>query len=1305
MRTLLLFFFNCFFFLQLNGQCLTDFTKVIPESSPDYSTDFGRAISMKDDFLAVGVPNSDSVGRITGLVYIYKKDGTKWVRNAAIVPTIPLDGLQFGWSVKLSKDYLFVGARSQGGSVYVFRRNGGDWNNFSELAIWKVPDAKIFGTWQNNPIEVTEDQNTVAITDIGQTDNSFPMGSSGAIYLYHKGVSEEWGNSSTPLVMPPPEVDVDEFGGGGILFQGNRMATFARYAPTANGRIYVYQDAVGEFDNPTLEAKLGAGPLSFSYGFSNLNFAFTQDGIFLMASVDVSTSDPKYEVAFFEQPQSGAWSDGYLTCHFDPDLDNDSSNSEPTVFTSSGNDLVIASRKTNNVGTLTYLKKGNGGWCNPVRETIEVSYPNPSTLHNYGEVITSNGNLDVVLGYVSNPAIGITEVALKTFTKTGNGWEVNYLSKVKKSTAGHYFGRKILGTGDNLFVSAPYDGTVKANAGAVYVYTKGNTGWNKTNKILPPAGGQYDDVFASNMATSGDYLTVAAAGHSPNGKFFVYKKGTDWNNPQLIQVIDLKDDGLIVFTSGDYVAMSQEWLVIPYLDSPGSNSMEECHIFLAIYKFNGSTFQFHQSMCLQGANFFARSSTVAVSIEGNLIVAGSKIVELNELGTWEVKYQLYPSESEPIQFNPDLNLITNGDRFGFSNYIHNGTIFISAPTKDHNGIWDVGAVYVYAKLPDEAWSSRSESAIILPHVKDESGLFGYSLAAFENTLIVGTPVNDFNKTGAAINKPGRASIFQAENYYWTDTKWIADFTGDSFVKDYFGMAVHMDETDFFMGAPIEDLETGKISGSVYMVPTPPIVKLVPPICNTENTITLFGYPFQGTWSGPGIVDGALGTFDPSVAGLGVHELTYRTPNCANVGTLKVDIREGFLIEVLTEKEFVVCQTTNPIGIDLEIQARPEETYQWYYRAETSGLFQPLELTTSKIVATKTGEYQVQATNALCLSLSPIITIKNENVELIVDQLPPSCNTATTAIPLTASPSGGTWTGIGVTNNQFFSSGLAAGVYPLTYFYTSSNGCNYSKAVSSQVVAPFIPVLVKVGDICLNGSATIRLSTTPVSPTTIQWLTKDINEVDYTLIQNEGKSINIDGNGSVKVITETTYCSPQEATININDSFNVTFLPSEEEIKICPNDGTYLNVASNRTGLIIDWNFYETNIEEVTIINSTSQIRPNQTGYYFAVVTSGNCQTTTSTKHVTIQPSDSVFIPNVLTPNGDGRNDMFKIVTNTQYPSYEIFNRYGESIYLDEDNSGWNGQNLPSGVYFYLASVTAICESKKVSYKGWIQLVR
>ena len=70
------------------------------------------------------------------------------------------------------------------------------------------------------------------------------------------------------------------------------------------------------------------------------------------------------------------------------------------------------------------------------------------------------------------------------------------------------------------------------------------------------------------------------------------------------------------------------------------------------------------------------------------------------------------------------------------------------------------------------------------------------------------------------------------------------------------------------------------------------------------------------------------------------------------------------------------------------------------------------------------------------------------------------------------------------------------------------------------------------------------------------------------------------------------------------------------------------------------------------------------------------------------PSD-VIIPNLITPNGDGMNDLF-IVTNLmdwEQRSLIILNRWGNIVYQSDNYlNDWNGGNLADGVYFYVLEV-------------------
>ena len=89
----------------------------------------------------------------------------------------------------------------------------------------------------------------------------------------------------------------------------------------------------------------------------------------------------------------------------------------------------------------------------------------------------------------------------------------------------------------------------------------------------------------------------------------------------------------------------------------------------------------------------------------------------------------------------------------------------------------------------------------------------------------------------------------------------------------------------------------------------------------------------------------------------------------------------------------------------------------------------------------------------------------------------------------------------------------------------------------------------------------------------------------------------------------------------------------------------------------------------------------------------------------------IHIPNVLTANQDGVNDVF-MVSGTSYDfiSMRIFNRWGQEIFSDFFGRGWDGR-LPSGLRAKTGSYNFILEiqpltrpiSNSVTYKGNIEL--
>lgn len=91
--------------------------------------------------------------------------------------------------------------------------------------------------------------------------------------------------------------------------------------------------------------------------------------------------------------------------------------------------------------------------------------------------------------------------------------------------------------------------------------------------------------------------------------------------------------------------------------------------------------------------------------------------------------------------------------------------------------------------------------------------------------------------------------------------------------------------------------------------------------------------------------------------------------------------------------------------------------------------------------------------------------------------------------------------------------------------------------------------------------------------------------------------------------------------------------------------------------------------------------------------------------------EHIIMPNIFTPNGDGKNDNFIPIEykDVEEATVQIYNRWGKLVF-ESDNvlSGWNGRidgaNAAAGVYFYVLSYNGFSE---ITYQtsGYITLVR
>ena len=130
------------------------------------------------------------------------------------------------------------------------------------------------------------------------------------------------------------------------------------------------------------------------------------------------------------------------------------------------------------------------------------------------------------------------------------------------------------------------------------------------------------------------------------------------------------------------------------------------------------------------------------------------------------------------------------------------------------------------------------------------------------------------------------------------------------------------------------------------------------------------------------------------------------------------------------------------------------------------------------------------------------------------------------------------------------------------------------------------------------------------------------------------------------------------------------------------------------------------------------VSPGETTTYTVTVIDTNGCIGTDEITVTIDKNRNIYIPNVFSPNGDGRNDFFRVFAGAgveNIKSMQVYDRWGELIYQANNflpglntNVVWDGsfkgKKMNPAVFVYLIDVEFI-DGLNLLYRGTVTLVR
>ncbi|MFN6040256.1 MAG: PKD domain-containing protein, partial [Bacteroidota bacterium] len=276
--------------------------------------------------------------------------------------------------------------------------------------------------------------------------------------------------------------------------------------------------------------------------------------------------------------------------------------------------------------------------------------------------------------------------------------------------------------------------------------------------------------------------------------------------------------------------------------------------------------------------------------------------------------------------------------------------------------------------------------------------------------------------------------------------------------------------------------------------------------------------------------------------------------------------------------------------------------------------------------------------------------------------------------------------------------LMSGVYPVTLMVNSDKGCSYDTTINASVNVLPIADFSFISE--CNGDSISFVNLSSISS----------GIINYNWSFGDGEtSTEI----SPKHLFPLSGSFPTKLLVSSNDgcSDSITKLITVFPIPN-PNAGNDTSVSKGYSAQLSAsggnnyfW-FPASGLSSSTISNPKANPMVS-TKYILTVIDVNGC-IGYDTVNVNIVDDYKLVANNVITPNGDGANDVWKIENISTFSDAElmIFDRWGKMIYnvTGYDNS-WGGTSgtdiLPDGTYYYVITFP----TSSIVYKGSITLLR
>ena len=446
---------------------------------------------------------------------------------------------------------------------------------------------------------------------------------------------------------------------------------------------------------------------------------------------------------------------------------------------------------------------------------------------------------------------------------------------------------------------------------------------------------------------------------------------------------------------------------------------------------------------------------------------------------------------------------------------------------------------------------------------------------------------------------------------------------------------------------------------------------IPSVCVSVSPYTISqGSPIGGTYTGTGIVGGL---FDPALAGIGTHNITYTFTNgnsCTDSVTTTITVTPlpvaalTPFANVCLNDAAVMLSGGTPAG---GYYSGPGVNVNYFYPTVAG-------------VGTHTLLYVYNDGNGCSDTAMQTITV-NQLPTVTFTNPTPICSNASPVTLTTGTPAGGTYSGIGVNAGMFDPMVAGVGSHTLTYWYTAGGCTNMDTATVVVLTLPNVSFQPFVSSVCSNGSPVALSGGMPAggtysglgvnggmfNPVTAG---TGFHTITYTVTGNNGCS-----NSTTQVIQVT---AAPTVTIPATDLVCIT-QPAYALAGGSPINGTYSGVGVNA-------GMFDPTVAGVGV-------HPVVYSYTNALGCIG-----TATMQITvdactgIQEAKFASILNIYPNPNDGFFTIETVVNQTSTLNIVMVNMLGEVVKTIE-NTQFQGEykkqveitDMPSGIYFVMVN--------------------